>query len=411
MNASFLRVIPLLSLLLGLPASLVAQSMPPPPDLDPGPPPDLVPTPLDFKVVPPFNEELPSSSLIGEGQAVMLRVISSFPTTSSLQWFKDGQALAGENREQLAITAATEEDAGRYHVEITHQDGSTSSDEIEFSVAPPSRFVNLSTRAETATGNRVLVSGFVIGGAGAKSMLMRAVAPTLAADPFNVPGTIPDPSLALVQGAHELGNFDNWTEFPEQVTLDNATRSTGAFPLNAGSLDSSAVSRLAPGAYTVQVADNAGETGVTLLELYDASPGERSAALVNISSRATVGSGDNVLVPGVVIEGTAPKRVLVRAVGPSLAEFGLTDLLADPQFTILRGSEPIGSNDNWTEFTKQTELAAATDDAGAFTLADDSKDAAAIFMLEPGAYTVVVSGAGNTTGTALVELYSLDDDL
>ena len=129
--------------------------------------------------------------------------------------------------------------------------------------------------------------------------------------------------------------------------------------------------------------------------------------LANLSTRAQVGTGASVLIPGFVIAGTTARTVLVRAVGPGLAQFGVTGLLADPTLTVFRGSTPIAANDNWQTQTNPQEVATAAVTTGAFALAAGSRDAALVLTLEPGAYTFSVAGVGGTTGVALVEVYLL----
>ena len=128
---------------------------------------------------------------------------------------------------------------------------------------------------------------------------------------------------------------------------------------------------------------------------------------VNLSTRAFVGTADGVLIPGLVIGGTTAKRVLIRAVGPTLSTFGVTGVLADPTLTVFRGSTTIASNDNWQEQTNGPALATAAVSAGAFALPAGSKDSALLLTLEPGAYTFRIAGAGTSTGVALVEVYAV----
>ncbi len=128
-------------------------------------------------------------------------------------------------------------------------------------------------------------------------------------------------------------------------------------------------------------------------------------ALRNLSTRGQVGTGANILIAGFVVGGTSPKQVLVRAIGPSLTQFGVTGVLADPQLSIFRSSTTIASNDNWGG---SYPLVAASATAGGFALDPSSKDALVLTTLTPGAYTAQVSGVGGTTGVALVELYDLD---
>lgn len=129
--------------------------------------------------------------------------------------------------------------------------------------------------------------------------------------------------------------------------------------------------------------------------------------LANLSCRAQVGAGDGVIIPGFVLSGTTARTVLVRAVGPGLASFGVAGALADPTITVFRGSTTIASNDNWQEQTNPQAVATAAVTTGAFALAAGSKDSALVLTLDPGAYTFRVAGAGTTTGVALVEVYVL----
>jgi hypothetical protein len=137
------------------------------------------------------------------------------------------------------------------------------------------------------------------------------------------------------------------------------------------------------------------------------STGGTGGELINLSTRAQVGTGDGVLIPGLVVGGTTAKRVLVRAVGPTLATFGVTGVLADPTLTVFSGSTTIASNDNWQDAAGSSLVAIAAAGAGAFALPAGSKDSALVLTLAPGAYTLRVAGVGGTTGVALVEVYTL----
>jgi hypothetical protein len=162
------------------------------------------------------------------------------------------------------------------------------------------------------------------------------------------------------------------------------------------------------GGYSVRItASGAGTSGVALAEVYDADSSASTVRLGNVSTLGFVGTAENALTPGFVISGTAPKRLLIRAVGPGLATFGLGSLLADPEFSVFPASSSVAvaTSNDWGG---NAELRAAFTGAGAFALADTSRDAAVLVTLPPGGYTVVTSGVGNTTGTALVEIYDLD---
>jgi hypothetical protein len=145
---------------------------------------------------------------------------------------------------------------------------------------------------------------------------------------------------------------------------------------------------------------------VVLLEVYDAAS-TTTTTLVNASTRAYVGTGDNVLIPGFVIGGNGTLRLLIRAVGPTLGTFGVDGALADPTITLYRGTAALATNDNWSSAANATEIAATVTAVGAFALAAGSRDAAILTTLEPGAYSAIISGVGNITGTVLMEIYAV----
>ena len=262
------------------------------------------------------------------------------------------------------------------------------------------RLINIATRTAVGGVAETPIPGFVLTGTGNKSVVVRAVGPTLGG--FGVGGVLADPQVSLVSGAGTMASNDNW------LAADGATMTgAGAFALAAGSKDAALVASLAPGSYTAPVTATDGGRGVALLEVYDASataPAQTSA-LVNASTRAYVGTGDSVLIPGFVISGTGSLRLLIRAVGPTLAGFGVSGVLADPTIMLYRGTTVLAANDNWSSATNAAEIAATAATVGAFPLPIGSKDAAVVVVLPAGSYSAVVSGVGATTGTALVELY------
>jgi hypothetical protein len=132
--------------------------------------------------------------------------------------------------------------------------------------------------------------------------------------------------------------------------------------------------------------------------------------LANISTRGVVGSGSGVLIAGLVVGGTTPKNVLIRAAGPALADFGVSGALVDPTLTLIdKDSQVIAQNDNW-DSSSAVALSAASTRLGAFQFKPGSRDSALLTTLAPGNYTAVVSGVGSTTGVALVEAYDADAD-
>lgn len=259
------------------------------------------------------------------------------------------------------------------------------------------RLINIATRVALGGEAGTPIPGFVLSGTGSKQMLVRAVGPTLTA--FGVTGVLADPRLSLLSGNATVASNDNW------LAADAATfTASGAFALTAASKDAALVTTLAPGAYTAPVTATDGGSGVALLEVYDAATSS-SVNVINASTRAFVGTGDSVLIPGFVVSGTGSLKLLIRAVGPTLTTFGVTGVLADPTITLYRGTTALATNDNWSGATNAVEIAATAAAVGAFALPAGSRDAALVTTLPAGNYTAIVSGVGNTTGTALVELY------
>ena len=263
--------------------------------------------------------------------------------------------------------------------------------------AEPARLVNIATRAAVGGAAGTPIPGFVLSGSGTKSVIVRAVGPTLGN--FGVTGILTDPRLSIVGGSETIAANDNW------LATDAARMSSaGAFNLAVDSKDAAAVANLGAGSYTAPIGATDGGSGVALVEVYDGAP-QSGVEIVNASTRAFVGTGDRVLIPGFVIGGTGTLRLLVRAVGPTLGTFGVPGALADPTITLLRGSTVVAANDNWSTAGNAPEIGRVASAVGAFMLPAGSRDAAVLVTLSPGSYTAVVSGVGNTTGTALVELY------
>jgi hypothetical protein len=245
-------------------------------------------------------------------------------------------------------------------------------------------------------------------------VLLRAVGPALAG--FGVGGALANPRLQLFDGAGRLVlENDDWSG----ADLAATAAEVGAFALAPGARDAALVAALAPGAYTVHVVGTGAEAGVGLAEIYDAGAAVATAAprLVNLSTRGTVEAGDGMLIGGFVVAGNAPKKMLVRGVGPALAGFGVGGTLADPRLAIYRGTTLVAQNDDWgapqavgpaQTAASAAELAEAAAGAGAFALATGGRDAAILVTLAPGAYTAQVTGATPAqTGAALVEIYEL----
>lgn len=267
------------------------------------------------------------------------------------------------------------------------------------------RLVNLSTRAYMSVDAN-LITGFVIRGVTPKEHLVRAVGPTLAQ--FGVSNFLPDPTITLRRqstGALVSGGFnDNWNDGNGGTHLADVAARVGAFPLAAGSRDAAIVSLLNPEAYTATVGSADGSSGDALVETYDVEYSEPGSRLVNLSTRGLV-APERPLIPGLVVRGDGPLRLLIRAVGPGLAQFGVSNFHARPTLAVFLGQQIIRSNTGWTTDGTKGDIAGAARLAGAFRLADNSLDSAALMDLLPGNYTIQVTGADNTSGEVLVEVY------
>jgi hypothetical protein len=272
--------------------------------------------------------------------------------------------------------------------------------------------LNISARAQVGGASSTLIAGLTVNGAsdGQKVYLLRGIGPTLAE--FGVTNPMSDPRLDMFVGQTPIDlRNDNWGEILTpglNFGVADTAKAVGAFALPVGSKDAAIAASLRPGVYTAHVTSVNQQSAVALLELYDVrGPGDPTGRIVNLSTRGQVGTGDNVLIPGVVVGGTGTVRLLVRAVGPGLTQFGVSGVLARPTLTVFSGSQMLASNTGWTSQGLKGDLIAAAERVGAFTLADNSADCALILEATAGTYTIQVSGVGNTTGEALVEIYVL----
>ncbi len=270
------------------------------------------------------------------------------------------------------------------------------------------RLINLATRGVTGP-NFNFIGGYVLGGVGAKSILMRAVGPTLQ-EWLTTPQ--PDPKLTLYRQTSpqptQLATNDNWEENAERARILTLSSSVGAFPLRPQSKDAVLLNAAqANQAYTGIVESASGAIGVSLFEVWDTDYQQTHASLLNLSTRGFAGTGENTLIPSLVIGGEGRLRVLLRAVGPSLMKWGVTDVLQRPVIQVYSGNALIASASNWWARPDRGDIAAIAELVGAQSLDAGSRDAAIILTLEPGAYTFQVSGEGGTTGNALVEVYAI----
>ncbi|HUR57516.1 MAG TPA: peptidoglycan DD-metalloendopeptidase family protein, partial [Opitutaceae bacterium] len=254
----------------------------------------------------------------------------------------------------------------------------------------PARLANISTRMQVLTGNDVLIGGFIIGGSAPKTIVVRARGPSLTA--LGLPGALQDPVLQLFSGQTQLAANDNWQSAGNAAVL----LASGFAP--SDTRESAIHITLAPGAYTAIVTGAASGTGVGIIEVFEVD--RTDTPLINISTRGQVLTGSDVMIGGFIIQGSGPQTVVVRARGPSLAGFGLPNLLANPRLQLFSGQTEIANNDNW-----QAAANAASILSSGFAPAHVN-EAAILVTLQPGAYTAIVTGVGGTTGVGIVEVFA-----
>ena len=165
------------------------------------------------------------------------------------------------------------------------------------------------------------------------------------------------------------------------------------------------VSWVYPWTSTAQVSSTTAAAGVALVEVYDMSAPKPGQKLLNISTRASAGVGENLLIAGFVVPAGSSKRVLIRGVGPGLTVFGVAGVLAQPVLTLFNGSVTVASNTNWNTSAESIAISSGSAQVGAFGLSNN--DSAMALTLAPGNYTAQVTGVAGGTGIALIEVYEL----
>ena len=296
---------------------------------------------------------------------------------------------------------------------------------------------NISTRGRVLTGDNVMIGGFIIDGSAPQRVLVRSRGPSMSGVPFFVPGTLADPVLRLFSGQTVIAQNDNWQDPPScsgficegaaeivNTGLDPCTPNPGqTVPPPNCALEAAILITLQPGAYTAIVTGASGGTGIGLVEVFEADASTVSE-LSNISTRGFVQSGDGVMIGGLIIEGSAPATVLIRARGPSMsgAPFFVPGTLADPFLQLYSGQNVIAQNDNWQDnpscngfvcggasLIAATGLDPCQPNPGQTTSPPGcAQESAILITLPPGAYTAIFSGVGGGTGVGLVDVFEMD---
>jgi hypothetical protein len=353
------------------------------------------------------NNPVIDSAEIANGMVTIKGTLNSTADSQfTLQYFSESLDLVRPFQTYLGSSSVTTDSNGNaqfsasfpvndtkvsFNMTATSQDGNTS----EFS-RNPARFRNISTRAVVGTGDQVAIAGFIVRRYFATSypIVVRALGPSLQSSAGGIGGALQDPILELYDSTGKLiASNNNWRDDSSFGSVGGA----GLAPPN--DLESALWRQLEDGSYTAVVREAGGDTGIGLVEVYDLGP---SSELANISTRGIVRSGDGVMIAGVILEQTnGSQRLVARALGPSLANFGIANPLADPVIELHDSQGAlINSNDNWRD--------GQPDDLMAVGLAPSNDKESAIFALLPsGVYTAIVSGKNGATGIGLVELYNL----
>ncbi|XOV89502.1 MAG: M12 family metallo-peptidase [Pseudomonadota bacterium] len=268
-------------------------------------------------------------------------------------------------------------------------------DPTRSSAGPASRLKNLATRGFVGTGDNVLIGGLIITGTEPKTVVIRARGPALA--DAGVTGALADPEVALFSGATVIDSNDNW-ETHAGVDLIPEDLKPTAYPNEAV-----IATTLAPGAYTAIVGGKDGTTGIGLVEIFEVTD-TGVTRLQNIATRGFVDTGDGVLIGGLVISGTEPKKVVIRAKGPSLTEQGVPGALANPRLAIFSGASVIKTNDSWDSEDNLDKEKIPLD-----LRPTNSLEATVYMELAPGAYTAIVDGSDGGTGVGIVEVFEVLD--
>ncbi|PYJ10498.1 MAG: hypothetical protein DMF06_06110 [Verrucomicrobia bacterium] len=294
------------------------------------------------------------------------------------------------------LVAGHQVGSANFTVTATDFDGATVSDNFTVNViAAPGRLVQLSTRMQVGTGQNVLIGGFIIRGTAPKRLLIRGIGPST-----GLPGALANPVLELFNSSGTMiASNDNWGDAPNRQDIVD----TGVPPTSP---NESAILTNVPTdptflAYTAIVRGANNTTGIGLVEVYDLDSGPGST-LLNIATRGRVEVDPNALIGGFFLGGTESKRVLIRAIGPSLTGAGITGVLADPILELRDANGAlVESNDDWGTSPNQAEIQAS----GAAPT--NPKESAILRILPAGAATAIMRGVGNTTGVGSVEIYQL----
>ena len=320
--------------------------------------------------------------------------ISHIPTLTYSAVSDNGNATATVSGTHVLVTGKS---VGTAHVTVTATDldGAPVSQQFTVNVtAGPGRLVNLSTRMQVGTDDNALIAGFIMRGTAPKRLAVRAMGPST-----GLPGPLVNPTLELHNSSTTIAANDDWqTAANKQEIID-----VGLAP---GSPTESVILTTVPSdsngvAYTAVVRGAFNSTGLGVVEVYDLDSGPGST-LLNIATRGQVGTDPNALIAGFILGGSETKKILIRARGPSLTDFGVPNALTDPTMELRSANGTLlDSNDDWINSPQKTEI----QDSGLAPTND--KESSVVQMLPAGQYTAVVRGTNSGTGVGSVEVYQL----
>lgn len=350
---------------------------------------------------------LTSASALPGGGVSVKGTLNSLPNaTYRIEFFGNAAldpSLNGEGKTYLGFINVTTDGAGNAAfaapvasgglITSTATDSAGNTSEFSQSIG---QLLNISTRLRVRTGENVLIGGFIISGSDPKKVIVRGIGPSVSSVEW-----LQDPTLELFDGTGQsLAINDDWKRRPDGSSQQAEIEATTIPP--SDDREPALVRTLPAGnsGYTAVVRGKNENIGLAVVEAYDLDAAADST-LANISTRGFVETGNNILIGG-FISGNGAIKVIVRALGPTLGNFGVSNPLQDPTLEVRDSSGTITlSNDNWRTGGQEAEIIATT------IPPPNDNESAIVTTLAPGPYTALVRGKNDTTGIAVVEVYAL----
>jgi len=356
----------------------------------------------------------PATATVASGRTAVFNAIATGTPTPTYQWTLNGSTtIPGAtvtNDPILVIAGATSGDAGTLTCTASNAVGTPATSSATLAVittSNPGYLTNLSGRGVVGSGPaNALFGGFGTSGTGTKNLLIRGMGPSTTM--VGIPAGTELASTQLTLYDHLSAVITQNTDWAGNAAISTVEAAVGAYPVPANSLDSMLYVQEPVNAYSASVGGVGGATGIAVVELYDADTPPLASRLVNLSVRAPVGTGNNILFGGFSIGGTTDDAILVRAIGPSLAgpPSNLTGYLAQPILSVYQdgNATPLYSNTVWGG---DPALVNAEGVVGAYPIATSSQDSLLLVSLPAGNYTAEITGVNYTTGIAVVEIYEV----